>query len=57
MATRYFHLNKTEKTLIKDWKNRGISLRETGHRLNRSHNQGQRICFISSKLVVLLTGD
>jgi IS30 family transposase len=37
MAIHYLHLNKTERTLIKDWKNRGISLREIGRRLNRSH--------------------
>ncbi|WP_292992745.1 IS30 family transposase [Nitrosomonas sp.] len=37
MVIHYFHLNKTERTLIKDWKNRGISLREIGRRLNRSH--------------------
>ena len=37
MAIHYSHLNKTERTRIKDWKNRGISLREIGRRLNRSH--------------------
>jgi IS30 family transposase len=37
METYYSHLNKTERTLIKDWKNQGISLREIGYRLNRSH--------------------
>ena len=37
MAIHYLHLNKTERILIKDWKNRGISLREIGRRLNRSH--------------------
>ena len=37
MATYYSHLNKTERTLIKDWKNQCISLREIGRRLNRSH--------------------
>ena len=37
MATHYSHLNKTERALIKDWKNQSISLREIGRRLNRSH--------------------
>ncbi len=37
METYYSHLNKTERTLIKDWKNQGISLRDIGCRLNRSH--------------------
>ena len=37
MTTHYSHLNKTERTLIKDWKNQCISLREISRRLNRSH--------------------
>lgn len=37
MTTHYSHLNKTERTLIKDWKKQCISLREIGRRLNRSH--------------------
>lgn len=37
MATHYTHLNKTERTLIKDWKNQHIPLREIGRRINRSH--------------------
>ncbi len=37
MATHYTHIDKTERTLIKDWHNRGISQREIGRRLNRSH--------------------
>lgn len=37
MGTNYSHLNKTERTLIKDWKNQNIPLREIGRRLNRSH--------------------
>lgn len=37
MSTNYSHLNKTERTLIKEWKSQGISLREIGRRLNRSH--------------------
>jgi len=37
MAESYSHLDKTERTLIKDWINQGFSLREIGRRLNRSH--------------------
>ena len=37
MATYYTHLNKTERTLLKDWRNQGVSMREIGRRLNRSH--------------------
>ncbi len=37
MTTHYSHLNKTERTLIKDWKNQWFSLREISRRLNRSH--------------------
>jgi len=37
MTESYSHLDKTERTLIKDWINQGISLREIGRRLNRSH--------------------
>lgn len=37
MTKYYSHLNKTERTLIKDWKNQDISIREIGRRLGRSH--------------------
>lgn len=37
MTTHYSHLNRTERTLIKDWKKQNLSLREIGRRLNRSH--------------------
>ncbi len=33
----YSHLDKRERTLIKDWHKRDVSLREIGRRLNRSH--------------------
>lgn len=37
MTTHYSHLDKRERTLIKDWHNQAISLREMGRRLHRSH--------------------
>ncbi len=42
MTIHYFHLNKTEGTLLKDWKNRAISLREIERRLNGSHTRISR---------------
>lgn len=33
----YSHLDRRERTLIKDWHNQNISLREIGRRLHRSH--------------------
>jgi len=38
MGTHYTHIDKRERTLIKDWHNQGISRREIGRRLNRSHS-------------------
>lgn len=37
MTTHYTHLDKRERTLIKDWHNQDMSRREIGRRLNRSH--------------------
>ncbi len=38
MTVHYTHLDKRERTLIKDWHNQDISRREIGRRLNRSHS-------------------
>ena len=38
MGEKYSHLNKTERNLIKNWHDRGVSLREIGRRLERSHS-------------------
>ncbi len=38
MGVQYSHLDRTERTLIKDWYSKGISIREIGRRLNRSHS-------------------
>ena len=38
----YKHLNYQERTLIKDWLNKGLSYREIGRRLNRSHTSISR---------------
>jgi len=37
MTAHYSHLDRRERTLIKDWHNQDISLREIGRRLRRSH--------------------
>jgi IS30 family transposase len=42
MGTRYSHIDKRERTLIKDWYNQGLSLREIGRRLCRSHTSISR---------------
>jgi len=37
MTAHYTHLDRRERTLIKEWHNQDISRREIGRRLNRSH--------------------
>lgn len=37
MGLQYSHLSRCERTLIKNWRHLGISVREIGRRLNRSH--------------------
>jgi len=37
MGIYYSHLDKRERTLIKDWHGQGLSLREIGRRLHRDH--------------------
>ena len=38
MGRQFSHLDRRERTLIKSWHNEGISFREIGRRLNRSHS-------------------
>jgi len=38
MGSLYSHLDRRERTLIKDWHHYGVSIREIGRRLNRSHS-------------------
>lgn len=38
MGKQYSHLNRTERTLIKEWHSKGATLREIGRRLNRPHS-------------------
>lgn len=38
MGMYYLHLNQTERRYIKAWHDKGLSLREIGRRLNRSHS-------------------
>ena len=38
MTNRYQHLNYTERTLIKEWRKKKISMREIGRQLGRSHS-------------------
>ena len=42
MGNHYSHLGKTERTLIKQWREQGLSIREIGRRLNRSHSSISR---------------
>jgi transposase, IS30 family len=38
MGERYSHLNITERNLLKNWNDQGVSIREIGRRLNRHHS-------------------
>ena len=42
MGNYYFHLDKRERTLIKQWRHEGLGLREIGRRLDRSHSSISR---------------
>jgi len=38
MGAHYSHLDKRERTLLKDWRGQGLGIREIGRRLNRHHS-------------------
>lgn len=42
MGSSYSHLDRRERTLIKQWREQGVAIREIGRRLNRCHSSISR---------------